>query len=90
MRFFTVIDFQHLVLSFFLGLAGAVVIYLSFRYGTNRNTGEEIDPTTGEYPKEDGKETMIPPVLAFLYVGVVVCIILYVVFFFTVFGAGPF
>ncbi len=90
MRFFTVVDFQHLVLSFFLGLAGALVIYLSFRYGTNRNTGEETDPTTGEHANENGRETLVPPVLVFLYVGVVVCIILYVVFFFSIFGAGPF
>lgn len=35
MRFFPIFDLQHLVLAFFLGLAGALVIFLAFRYGNN-------------------------------------------------------
>ena len=31
MRFFEVLDFQHMVLAIFLGLIAALVIYMSFR-----------------------------------------------------------
>jgi len=80
MRFFAAIDLQHLVLALFLGLAGAFVIYLAFRYGTmprRRREGE-----LPERPPEGHEEDRaVPPVLVFVYVGVVLWILFYVMIF---------
>jgi hypothetical protein len=32
MRFFTLMDFRHLILALFLGCVGALLIYLAFRH----------------------------------------------------------
>ncbi|HVN95888.1 MAG TPA: hypothetical protein VMT62_05630 [Syntrophorhabdaceae bacterium] len=89
MRFFAAIDFHHLVLALFLGVAGAIVLYLSFRYGTDFKSGEEIDPTEGGHMEKTRGGNYIPPVLVFLYAAVVLSIILYVVSYFAVFKARP-
>ena len=81
MRFFTIPDLHHLVLAFFLGLIGALIVYLSFRYGATgspRREGEPIDfPPTSD---ETGNNP-VPPILVFVYAGVLLSILLYVVFF---------
>ncbi len=88
MRLFTLIDFRHLVLAFFLGASAALVIYLSFRYPgkRSRGTGETEEERTAipeeEYP--DGLRigaNPVPPVLVYLFVGFVLWFICYVIFF---------
>jgi hypothetical protein len=79
MRFFPVPDFQHLVLAFFLGLAAALVVYLSFRYGVNKkphNDDGPIDPATASHNAGDNP---VPPVLIFVYTAVLLFIFLYTV-----------
>ena len=51
MRFFTVLDFQHLMLALFLGLVAALVIYLGFRSGRYAGRREtELPPSESGYP----------------------------------------
>jgi hypothetical protein len=84
MRFFTLADFQHFVLAFFLGLAAALVIYLAFRpTGMKRGDEEgEEEAATPEYP--DGLrigDNPVPPLLVLLFLGFVVWFIFYVIIF---------
>ena len=92
MRFFTLLDFQHFILAFFLGLAAALVVYLAFRYTGRRNYegddggGEGMAPP--EYPEglRIG-DNPVPPVLVFLFLGFLVWFVFYVIIF-GIFG-GP-
>jgi hypothetical protein len=83
MRFFTVIDFQHLVLGFFLGLAAALTLYLAFGEPRHR---EERKGARGEGDEEDYPEGLrarnhpVPLVLSFVYAGFAVWFIFYVIF----------
>jgi hypothetical protein len=87
MRFFPILDLHHLVLAFFLGLAGALVIFLAFRYGErHRQIREEGDDSRSDRLVEEtedirGGDNSIPPVLVFLFVGFLIWFICYVVFF---------
>ena len=87
MRLFSLIDFHHFILALFLGMAAALVIYLAFRYGPEtRRRGEHDNPARegsyGENTDVPGAEhNPAPPVLIFLFLGFVVWLICYVVFF---------
>lgn len=76
-----------MILAFILGLVGAIVIYLSFWYGTDKKPVDDIDPTRLRPDSPENKS--IPPVLIFLYAAIVVYMVLYIVLFF-VFGARSF
>ena len=65
MRFFEILDFRHLVLAVFLGLAAALVIYLSFR---------------GNRRAEGARGAGVPLALIFLYAGIIVWCIMYVIY----------
>ncbi len=81
MRFFTIPDLHHLVLAFFLGLIGALMVYLSFRYGAAGNADRDAKPIDSPPTLEEGDDNPVPPVLVFLYVAVLLSILLYAVFF---------
>jgi hypothetical protein len=81
MRFFTVLDLHHLVLAFFLGLVGALIVYLSFRYGATGNPRREGEPINFPPTSNEAGNNPVPPILVFVYVGVLLSILLYVVFF---------
>jgi hypothetical protein len=94
MRFFALVDFQHFVLAFFLGLAAALVVYLAFRYtGRSKGSPGEGGPVEAggklpEYPEGlKVGDNPVPPVLILLFLGFVVWFIGYV-FVFGIFG-GP-
>jgi len=84
MRLFTLIDFHHLLLGLFLGLAAAIVIYLAFRYGGGTG-GSGTGGQSGNY--EEYPEGLrigsnpVPPVLVFVFIGFGVWFIFYVIFF---------
>jgi hypothetical protein len=85
-RFFTLIDFQHLILALFLGLAAALVIYLAFRYTGKRqpeeDSGEGADTAPSEYPEGFRiEDNPVPPVLILLFLGFIVWFIFYVIIF---------
>ena len=80
MRFFTAIDFQHLVLAFFLGLAAALVIYLAFRHGSDHGSDKKED-LPGEYADEIRTgDNPVPLLLFLLYVGFFFWLIFYIIF----------
>jgi hypothetical protein len=81
MRFFALLDFHHLVLGFFLGLAGALIVYLSFRYRATGNPHREGEPIDLPPTSNQTGNNPVPPILVFVYVGVLLSILLYVVFF---------
>jgi hypothetical protein len=82
MRLFALLDAQHLILGIFLGLIGAIVIYLGFRstrFTRPRKQDEEREPG---YP--DGLEIEnhpFPPLLLFLFFGFAAWFVVYVIFF---------
>jgi hypothetical protein len=85
-RLFTLIDFQHLLLGFFLGLAAALVIYLAFRYTGKRQleekTGEGVEASPSEYPEGFRiEDNPVPPVLILVFLGFIVWFIFYVIIF---------
>ncbi len=92
MRFFPLIDLQHLLLGFFLGLAAALIIFLAFRYtgrtGSAASGSRQVDETGETYPEglRIGNNP-VPPVLIFVFLGFVVWLIFYAVIF-GIFG-GP-
>ena len=73
MRFFALLDLQHLVLAFFLGFAAVIVLYLAFRYVPPPDAEEEKDA-----PSRKGRKR-IPPVLIFVYAGFIVWFVAYVI-----------
>lgn len=73
MRFFALLDLQHLVLAFFLGFAAVIVLYLAFRYVPLPDAEEEKDT-----PSREGRRR-IPPVLIFVYAGFIVWFVAYVI-----------
>ena len=93
MRFFTLIDFQYLILALFLGLAAALVVYLAFRYTGGRkqsaeNSVEEPGAADSEYPEGFRiGDNPVPPILILLFLGFIVWFIFYVIIF-GIFG-GP-
>jgi hypothetical protein len=83
MRFFDILDYQHLALGVFLGLATAVIMYLAFRTMrfTRERESSDVADQNFEYPDGlRGKNHSVPPVLIFLYAGFVVWLILYVLY----------
>ncbi len=88
MRFFFLQDFQHWLLAFFLGLVLAILVYLGLTAYEDSKTrvgrkGEE------EHTYPDGiraRNFPTPVFILFLYIGILIWAILYVVF---VGMAGP-
>jgi hypothetical protein len=86
MRLFTLVDYHYFIIALFLGCLAALVIYLSFRYGTGQHESEgperERRAGTEEYPEglRIGNNP-VPPVLVFLLLGFAVWLVCYVVFF---------
>jgi len=80
MRFFSLLDFQHAMLLIFLGVIALILLYLAF-YGHDFIFGrgekkEEIE----EYPGGiQARNRPIPLILVFLYLGLVIWALAYVV-----------
>ena len=83
MRLFTLVDFHHLLLGLFLGIAAAIVIYLAFRYGGRTGGGGEGQSGSYEEYPEGLRigDNPVPPVLVFVFIGFGVWFIFYVIFF---------
>jgi hypothetical protein len=81
MRLFSLLDAQHLLLGIFLGLVGAILIYIGFRSARFTKPRREEETESG-YPDglEIGNHTS-PPLVLFLILGFVVWFIFYVIFF---------
>jgi hypothetical protein len=82
MRFFFLADYQDWLLSVFLGLVLAVLLYLAFRsyIYSSRRAGESARRPF-EYPDGlKGRNFPTPPFMLFLYIGFAVWGICYVIF----------
>ena len=82
MRIFSLLDYQHWLLSVFLGLILAVLVYLAFRsygYASERDDGKAKEEF--HYPDGlEGRNFPVPPFLLFLYIGFIFWMIFYVIF----------
>jgi len=83
MRFFDILDFQYLILAFFLGAASVLIIYLGFRsYSFSWKEGPKSAEEEHEYPGGIRIGTHpIPPLLFFIFIGFGVWFFVYVIFY---------
>ncbi|HEY3275300.1 MAG TPA: hypothetical protein VGJ94_01665 [Syntrophorhabdaceae bacterium] len=94
MRLFTLLDYHHLVLAFFLGALSVLVLYLAFRRGAlkiREHKHGALGQAEGLEEFPDGfkiEYNPVPLVLIFLYMGFIVWFVFYVIFF--GFLGGPF
>ena len=80
MRFFAVLDFQHEILAIFLGLVSVILVYLAFGSHPVREKGlggerTERDVLFGE----EAEKNPVAPILLFVYVGVIVFAVAYLI-----------
>ncbi len=82
MRFFFLQDFQHWLLSVFLGAVLAILVYLGFRsYWYSSQRADEKAQQEVHYPDGIvGKNFPTTPLVLFLYFAFVVWAIIYVVY----------
>jgi len=82
MRFFFIQDFQHWLLSLFLGLVLAILVYLGFTaYADSRERAGERGEEEFNYPDGiRGKNFPTPLFIIFLYIGFFIWAVLYVIF----------
>jgi len=76
MRYFILLDFQHMVLAFFLGLLAVLFVYVSWR-GYPSREGEE--PLHEKLASGYGSSShSVPPLLVLVYVGAILWLLAYV------------
>jgi len=85
MPFFPLIAFQEMTLAFFLGLGLFILLYLAwggYRKGPRSVTGEDAGQLEGLEPEDVPKagDNPIPPFLLFVYAGVTLWILAYLIF----------
>ena len=85
MRSFPLLDFQHWVLAFFLGLTAVILVYLAFGTYTQRRPeverGVKEPDTQSETEGNHGDEgNPVPPFLKVLYTGVLAAALGYMIF----------
>ncbi len=81
MRFFPLLDFQYTMLLIFLGLIALILIYVAFQGEllSGRRTDEQ--GAIEQYPEGiRGKNQPIPLLLIFIYVGVAIWALGYLIF----------
>lgn len=85
MRAYGLLDFQAMIVAFFLGLVAVILTYVAWGKYALRNEGripkEEPEPTEipGYERSPEGKAMPVAPFLIVLYVGTVVWIVAYIV-----------
>lgn len=84
MRFFDILNTQHLILGLFFGLIAALLVYIAFGgfyYSTGKEGGagesEEDFAHKEEFPS---KHRPLPTVVLFLFIGFLVWLVCYVIF----------
>jgi hypothetical protein len=84
MRFFALLDFEHMVLAVFFGLGTLILLYVAWKGYSPRK--EEIARREGE-SEPPSEHHPVAPVLKILYAGVVITMVAYMIVF-GIFG-GP-
>jgi len=80
MQYFPLVDLQHWMLAIFLGLVSLILVYLAF--GSHPSREKSLEREQRERDLLFGEETEknpMAPILIFVYVGVVVFAILYLI-----------
>jgi hypothetical protein len=82
MRFFFLQDYQHWLLAVFLGIVLAILVYLALRsYGYTNARADGRSRETFDYPDGIvGRNFPTPPFILFLYIGLAIWIIIYVIY----------
>ena len=79
-RFFPLLDFQYMVLAFFLGLLGLILVYVAWAGYSDRGVDEEEETEGFEVAGEhEVKTNPVAPFLIFVFVGVTLWAIAYAV-----------
>jgi hypothetical protein len=76
MRFFPLLDFQHMVLALFLGIAALVFVYVAWS-GYSEKREKDLEEHEGDIRFSSERHPM-PPLLIFVYAGVALWVIAYV------------
>lgn len=77
MRYFILLDFQHMVLALFLGLLALLLVFVAWRGYPRR--GEEAPLTEEELFSSHGSSPPLPPLLVLVYVGAILWLLAYAV-----------
>ncbi|MHB8808638.1 MAG: hypothetical protein ACYC9M_01305 [Desulfobulbaceae bacterium] len=76
MRYFILLDFQHMVLAFFLGLLAVLFVYVAWRGYSAR---EAKEPLHEELASGHSSATNpLPPLLLLVYAGAILWLLAYV------------
>jgi len=89
MQYFPLVDLQHWMLAIFLGLVSLILVYLAF--GSHPGRQKDAEGERGERDILFGGEpekNPIAPILIFVYVGVIVFAVAYLIL--AGLKAGPF
>jgi hypothetical protein len=80
MQYFPLVDLQHWILALFLGLVALILVYLAF--GSHPSREKYVEGERAErdilFGEEAGKNP-IAPILIFVYVGVIVFAVAYLI-----------
>jgi len=80
MQYFPLVDLQHWMLAIFLGLVSVILIYLAFGSHPGREKGAEGEPAERDILfGEEPEKNPIAPILIFVYVGVIVFAVAYLI-----------
>ncbi len=85
MRFFSLVDFQYMVIAFFLGIVASILVYIAWgSYPLHRKevSEEEMEELHGHeiHTGHKAKKNPIAPLLIFVYVGITLWSIAYMVY----------
>lgn len=79
MRFFPLLDFQYMVLAFFLGMLGLILVYVAWAGYADRAADEEEEAEGFEVAAEHEAKNPVAPFLIFIFVGVTIWSLAYAV-----------
>jgi multisubunit Na+/H+ antiporter MnhB subunit len=80
MQYFPLVDLQHWVLAIFLGWVSLILIYLAFGSHARREKGAEGERAGREILfGQDVEKNPIAPILIFVYLGVLVFAVAYLI-----------
>lgn len=76
MRYFILLDFQHMVLAFFLGLLAVLFVYVAWRGYPPREAKEALHEELAS--GHSSAMHPLPPLLLLVYVGAILWLLAYV------------
>jgi len=77
LRYFILLDFQHLVLAFFLGLLAVLFAYVAWCGYPGRDSREP--ETNDEVTRRHGPDHSLPPILLLIFAGSLLWLVAYAI-----------